>query len=56
MEDHEPPKILVVTWLQLLTQNEDKELKQHGTNMLFGPLGSMQSVANYVKKHSIKIG
>jgi hypothetical protein len=56
MDDHEPPKVLVETWLQLLKQDDDKELKEHGKNMLLGTFGNMQCVANYVKKHRIKIG
>jgi hypothetical protein len=56
MNKQEPPKVLVETWLHLLTQNDDKELKVHGENMLFGAFGNMQNVAIYVKKHHIKIG
>jgi hypothetical protein len=56
MNKQEPPKVLVETWLQLLQQNNDKELKEHGKNMLLGAFGNMQCVANYVKKHHIKIG
>jgi hypothetical protein len=56
MDKREPSKILVETWLYLLTQEEDTELKEHGKNMLLATFGNMQSVANYVKKHNIKIG
>jgi hypothetical protein len=56
MDDHEPPKVLVETWLQLLKQDDDKELKEHGKNMLLGTFRNMQCVANYVKKHHINIG
>jgi hypothetical protein len=56
MDKQEPPKVLVETWLHLLTQNEYKELKVHGENMLLGAFGNMQNVAIYVKKHRIKIG
>ena len=52
----EPPKVLVETWLHLLTQNEDAELKEHGKNMLLDTFDNMQCVANYVKKHQIKTG
>lgn len=52
----EPPKVLVETWLHLLTQNEDAELKEQGKNKLFGAFGNMQNVASYVKRHHIKIG
>jgi hypothetical protein len=30
MDKQDPPKVLVETWLHLLTQNEDTELKEHG--------------------------
>lgn len=56
MDKQEPPRVLVETWLQLLQQNDDKELKEHGKNMLLGTFENMQCVANYVKKHNIKIG
>jgi hypothetical protein len=55
MNKQEPPKVLVETWLQLLKQNDDQELKEHGTNMLLGAFGDMQNVADYVKKHQIKV-
>jgi hypothetical protein len=52
----EPPKVLVETWLHLLTQNEDTKLKEHGKNMLLSAFEDMQAVANYIKKNHIKIG
>lgn len=55
MDNKEPPKVLVVTWLQLFTQNEDKELKEHGMKMLLGAFGDMQSVAAYIKKYQINV-
>jgi hypothetical protein len=55
MDNKEPPKVLVVTWLQLFTQNEDKELKEHGMKMLLGAFGDLQRVAVYIKKHQIKV-
>jgi hypothetical protein len=56
MKRREPPKVLVETWLHLLTQNEDKVLKVHGENMLLNAFGNMQNVASYVKKQRIKVG
>jgi hypothetical protein len=56
MNKQELPKVLVETWLHLLSQNKDLELKEHGKDMLLGTFENMQSVANYVKKHHIKIG
>lgn len=55
MDKQEPPKVLVETWLHLLTQNEDAELKERGKNMLLGSFGDMQAVANYIKKHHLKV-
>jgi hypothetical protein len=55
MDKNEPPKVLVETWLHLLTQNEDTELKEHGKNMLLSAFEDMQAVANYIKKNHIKI-
>ena len=48
-------KVLVETWLHLLTQNEDAELKERGKNMLLGAFENKQAVANYMKKHHIKV-
>jgi hypothetical protein len=56
MDKQELPKALVETWLHLLTQNEDTELKEHGKNMLLSAFEDMQAVANYIKKNHIKIG
>jgi hypothetical protein len=51
----EPPKALVETWLHLLTQNDDKELKEIGKDKLLGAFEDMQAVATYIKKHHIKV-
>jgi hypothetical protein len=56
MDMQEPPQVLVETWLHLLTQNEDTELKEHGKNMLLIAFVDMQAVVNYIKKNHIKIG
>jgi hypothetical protein len=55
MDKQEPPKVLVETWLHLLKQNEDAELKEHGKNKLLGSFEDMQAVATYIKKHHIKV-
>jgi hypothetical protein len=55
MDDQEPPKVLVETWLHLLTQNDDKELKEMGKDKLLGAFDDMQAVATYIKKHHIKV-
>jgi hypothetical protein len=56
MNKQEPPKVLVETWLHLLKQNEDAELKEHGKDMLLSAFENMQAVAIYIKKNHIKIG
>jgi hypothetical protein len=55
MDKQDPPKVLVETWLHLLTQNEDIELKEHGKNMLLSAFEDMQAEANFIKKHHIKV-
>jgi hypothetical protein len=55
MDKQEPPKVLVETWLHLLTQNEDAELKEHGENKLLSAFEDMQAVVNFIKKHHIKV-
>jgi hypothetical protein len=54
MDKQELPKVLVETWLYLLRQNEDAELKEHGKNKLLSAFEDMQAVANFIKKHHIK--
>jgi len=55
MDKQEPPKVLVETWLHLLTQNEDTELKEHGENKLISAFEDMQAVATYIKKHHVTV-
>ena len=55
MDDRKPPKALVETWLNLLTQSDDKELKEIGKDKLLGAFVDMQTVATYIKKHHIKV-
>jgi hypothetical protein len=55
MDKQEPPKVLVTTWLHLFTQNEDAKLKEHGKNKLLSAFEDMQAVANFIKKHHIKL-
>jgi hypothetical protein len=53
MDKQDPPKVLVETWLHLLTQNEDAELKEHGKNKLLSAFEDIQAVANFIKKHHL---
>jgi hypothetical protein len=55
MDKQEPPKVLVETWLHLLTQNEDTELKEHGKDKLLSAFEDMQAVYNYIKKNHINV-
>ncbi|WP_288985558.1 hypothetical protein [uncultured Pseudoalteromonas sp.] len=47
-----PPLILVKTWYQLL-KSDDQLLSQKGQAMLLGAFGSMEDVAEYLKKHKL---
>jgi hypothetical protein len=47
-----PPLILVRTWYQLL-QSEDPMLNAKGQAMLLGAFGTMQAVADYLKKSGL---
>ncbi|MER2492527.1 hypothetical protein [Catenovulum sediminis] len=49
----EPPVPLVKTWYQLLMQQDDPELKEHGKNMLISAFGDIQTAAQFIKKHGI---
>ena len=55
MNSNQPPKVLVLTWLQLLKESDDNDVKEHATNMLIGAFGSMQGVANYLSKNGIEL-
>jgi hypothetical protein len=55
MDKQSPPKVQVETWLHLLRQNDDKELKEIGKDKLLSAFGDMQAVATYIKKHHIKL-
>ena len=55
MEKQQPPKILVETWLHLLTQNDDDVLKEQGRNMLLGAFGDMQNLAQYMELNGLKL-
>lgn len=50
---HNPPVPLVKTWYQLLMNQDNPKLKEHGKNMLIGAFGDIQSAAAFIKKHGI---
>lgn len=47
-----PPLILVKTWYQLL-QSDDPMLNAKGQAMLLGAFGTMQGVAEHLKKSGL---
>lgn len=55
MKFKQPPKVLVETWVHLLKQNEEPELKKHAQKMLLGAFGDMQKVADYMKMNHIQL-
>lgn len=55
MSTNEPPKTLVMTWLELLKTSDDEEVKLHVTEMLIGAFGSEQGVADYLTKNNIAV-
>jgi hypothetical protein len=54
MDKQNPPKVQVETWLHLLRQNDDKELKEIGKDKLLSAFEDMQAITNYIKNHHIK--
>lgn len=55
MHENQPPKVLVLTWLEVLKETKDESVRQHVTNMLIGAFGSMQGVADFLAKNDITI-
>jgi hypothetical protein len=54
MKMKDPPKVLVETWLHLLKQKDDKELQEHGKNMLLSTFENMQMVTEYAERHNLQ--
>lgn len=48
-----PPPALVKTWYSLLKQNENREAKERGKEMLLQAFGDMPALVDYLKKHKI---
>jgi hypothetical protein len=55
MSTNEPPKILVMTWVELLKTSDNEEVKLHATEMLIGAFGSEQGVADYLARNNIAV-
>jgi hypothetical protein len=55
MSTNEPPKILVMTWLELLKTSDNEEIKSHAAEMLIATFGSEQVVADYLAKNNIAV-
>jgi hypothetical protein len=55
MSTNEPPKILVMTWLELLKTSDNEEIKSHAAEMLIAAFGSEQGVADYLAKNNISV-
>lgn len=55
MTKTEPPIILVRTWVQLLTSNHDKEVKDRAKKMLIDAFGDIKTAADFCAKNNINI-
>jgi hypothetical protein len=55
MSTNEPPKTLVMTWIELLKTSDNEEIKSHASEMLIGAFGSEQCVADYLAKNNITV-
>lgn len=54
--NHNPPVVLVKTWIMLLNSSESKEVRERSAAMLLGAFeNDMSLVAAYCKKHNIKL-
>jgi hypothetical protein len=53
--DKEPPLILVITWLDLLRNAEEKMARDRANKMLLGAFDDdMTAVVKFMKKHNLK--
>jgi hypothetical protein len=51
----EPPLVLVITWLDLLKNAEEKSARDRANKMLLGAFGDdMTAIVKFMKKHNIK--
>lgn len=50
----EPPLVLVKTWHHLLTNSEDKKVKNHARNMLMGAFdNNQQAILLFMKRYNL---
>ena len=51
----EPPLVLVITWLDLLKNAEEKMARDRANKMLLGAFDNdMTAIVKFMKKHNIK--
>jgi len=51
----EPPLVLVITWLDLLKNAEEKMVRDRANEMLLSAFGDdMTAIVKFMKKHNIK--
>ena len=51
----EPPVVLVKTWVMLINSKEDKQVREHATNMLISTFGDLATALAFCRKHNISI-
>lgn len=53
--DKEPPLVLVITWLEVLRNAEEKMARDRANKMLLGAFDDdMTAVVKFMKKHNLK--
>jgi hypothetical protein len=50
----QPPFVLVKTWLELLKNAEEKEVKRHANKMLINAFGSAEVAVIYLEQQGFK--
>jgi len=54
MSNYAPPPILVLTWLQLLGLNSEKEASEHAKRMINRNFGSVDLATVYLEQCKLK--
>ena len=52
-EAKKPPVHLVKTWIWMMTQSDDDELKASGQEKLIGAFGSMLEVQKFLEENNV---
>jgi hypothetical protein len=55
MESNQPPKVLVMTWLDLFKESNDDDVIENATNMLIEAFGPVQGAADYFSASNIAV-